>query len=86
MTTSPEPWTLELKPDGFTYMKDASGEQIAKFLHGQDAEHLLEAMSELTKKQEELEHENDVLESRIGNYKETIESLEQQLEESKTKL
>lgn len=86
MTTSPEPWMLELKPDGFTYMKDAFGEQIAKFLHGRDAEYLLESLHESTKKQEELEHENDVLESRIGNLQNTIETLEKELEESKTKL
>lgn len=86
MTTSPEPWTLELKPDGFTYMKDASGEQIAKFLHGRDAEYMLKVFKEANEQVEELENENDVLESRIGTYKETIESLEKQLEESKTKL
>lgn len=86
MTTSPEPWTLELKPDGFTYMKNASGEQIAKFLHGQDAEYLLKSLYESTEKQEELEHENDVLESRIRNLQSTIETLERELEESRTKL
>lgn len=86
MTTSPKPWTLELKPDGFTYMKDASGEQIAKFLHGQDAENLLDVVTAFSALEESLEHDKDVLEQRIGNYLKTIESLEQQIEESKTKL
>lgn len=83
MTTSPQPWHLELKPDGFTYIKDAVGKQVAQFLEFNDAEFLLktapQVWQELKDEIQGLNYDINDYEFKIGNHKNTIEKLETQI-------
>lgn len=75
MTSSPLPWNLELKPDGFTYLKDFAGNQIAQFLHGYDADYFMQSFT-FEGEVCSLEYDVEQLERKIESYKKTIESLE----------
>lgn len=83
MITSPLPWNLDIKPSGLVAIKDSSGTEIAQFNDYRDADFLLnfcpDKYRELEKEKESLENRCDNFEFCCGNYKNTIEQLEEQI-------
>lgn len=86
MTTSSQPWTLELMADGFTYVKDSSGERIAKFTNYRNAEYVLGEFDVSMARIRELENDIDALQSRLDSKDEQIASLKEELTKAQSKL
>jgi chaperonin cofactor prefoldin len=83
MIISNQPWSLETKSDGFTYVKDANGDEIGKFLYWQDAMFLVE---ELPKQLEEAKIETTELASEIEKLELHVEDLREEVAELHSKL